>query len=437
MEYDALIIGGGPAGATAGRLLALWGHRVVLLEKPQPAARSFAETLPPSCANVFAALKIQAEIAEAGFFRTGGNTSWWAGRRKRVEAYAPGRRGWQVLRAEFDTLLLRLAAQAGVEIRRGNPDIAARFTLDCSGRAGVLARRGYRVPEPGHRTVALCGIWTSDHAWRDVDPTHTIVESYRDGWAWVIPLSPRRRYVTIMADPRRRPRYVTELQKTARISGMLKSSRMEGDPWGCDASLYHARCYAAPGALLVGEAGSALDPLSSFGVKTAMTSALVAAIAVHTCLRRPERTEAALGFYDRHERNVYDARLSEANRFYRAAAEFHRGEFWQARARPRETARLPRRRLVRSPQVRWEPRPVISGNELVMRAGFSAPGLPDSPWMSGVYLPAILEATERPRRAAEIARVYRKRGHAATRSAWVSALSFLLARGVLIESPEP
>ena len=64
---------------------------------------------------------------------------------------------------------------------RGKP----RFTLDCTGRAGVLARE-HRVKEAGFSTLALCGIWRG--AMSGVDPTHTLVEAYSDGWVWSIPL---------------------------------------------------------------------------------------------------------------------------------------------------------------------------------------------------------------------------------------------------------
>ena len=45
--------------------------------------------------------------------------------------------------------------------------------------------------EPGHRTVALVGRWRHAGGWPLADPSHTLLESYEDGWAWSVPLDER------------------------------------------------------------------------------------------------------------------------------------------------------------------------------------------------------------------------------------------------------
>jgi len=46
-----IVIGGGPAGSTAARLLAEWGHSVTLVAK-QDGRPNLAESLPPSVAKL-------------------------------------------------------------------------------------------------------------------------------------------------------------------------------------------------------------------------------------------------------------------------------------------------------------------------------------------------------------------------------------------------
>ena len=62
---DVAVIGGGPAGSAAARLLASWGHSVVLASRParQPA---LAESLPPSCTKLFDEIGVRAAIDRAG-----------------------------------------------------------------------------------------------------------------------------------------------------------------------------------------------------------------------------------------------------------------------------------------------------------------------------------------------------------------------------------
>ena len=249
---DVAIVGGGPAGAAAGRLLAAWGHSVLLLTKSDAAAPSLAESLPPSCRKVFEAVGVREAIESARFLAASGNTVCWGGGPPRVATFGGGRVGHQVLRRDFDRLLLAEARRVGAVVRTGvtvrhveipgevppatvagpgHPggtvtvtgrdergravSAAARTVLDCSGRAGVVARRHRTRVQAGATTLALVGVWRRDDPWprlerrpvdgggeRAGDDAHTVVEAYADGWAWSVPVSSRRRYVTVMVDPR-------------------------------------------------------------------------------------------------------------------------------------------------------------------------------------------------------------------------------------------
>ena len=87
---DILVVGGGPAGATAGRLLAQWGHTVTILTLIPDPRRALAECLPPSTRKLFSYLGIQNAIDAADFCRTTGNTVWWRDGTRRVEFYPNG-----------------------------------------------------------------------------------------------------------------------------------------------------------------------------------------------------------------------------------------------------------------------------------------------------------------------------------------------------------
>ena len=165
--WDAVIIGSGPAGATIARLLAQWGYRVLIHERPAD-SRPRAESLPPSINHLFELLEIRDDIARAGFYPDGGNTSWWTSDSPRVEHFPAGATGYHVSRPEFDALLLRLAKAAGAEVTNepfsNNP---ARFVIDCSGRTGVLAQAQRNIDQR-YRTVSLCAQWVGE--W-DADAT--------------------------------------------------------------------------------------------------------------------------------------------------------------------------------------------------------------------------------------------------------------------------
>jgi flavin-dependent dehydrogenase len=445
--YDILIIGAGPAGSAAARLLAELGHRVLLVDRPAGTRHPLAESIPPSARKTLSALGMLNAVDAAGFLPWHGNTVWWGDRAPRVESFLPGESGYQVERGRFDALLRDLAAQAGTDVLTGlvrdvtmpgpgrdpsaSPSssdaraaaiveadghttrVEAAFILDASGRAGVVARKGLRQAESSHHTVALAGVWRATTPWPEAELTHTLVASHADGWAWSVPTEPGLRYVTVMVDPERTSLtrgasaadvYRTELDKVRPFAPFLASAQatLTEGPWGADASLYSAQRYAGPGFLLVGDAASFIDPLSSFGVKKALTSGWLAAIAVHTALRAPAMQHEALSFFDRREREVYASFRKQAAEFATDAVSGTGHPFWQARAAwpdapdpdaaadPAALARDPdvlaaldelRRRpsirLRTGDQARVESRPAIRGREIVMDDHLVLPAWPD------------------------------------------------------------
>src|SRR5262249_41583609 len=158
------------AGSSAGRLLATWGHRVVLLNGSHRSGtpnRGLTESLPPSSRKLLAQIGVLENVERAGFYRSTGNTVWWASREERVETFGRDATGFQVHRAELDRVLLEAASAAGVDVRTGARvravdmsegsvgvdyeregrrwRVSCQWVIDCSGRAGVLARR-FRIP---------------------------------------------------------------------------------------------------------------------------------------------------------------------------------------------------------------------------------------------------------------------------------------------------
>jgi hypothetical protein len=102
---DVAILGGGPAGAAAARLLASHGHRVAVLTRA-PAPPPLAESLPPSVGKLLDRIGVRSAVDAADFVRATGNTVWWGCDEPRVESFGGGSLGWQVRRDTFDSVLL-------------------------------------------------------------------------------------------------------------------------------------------------------------------------------------------------------------------------------------------------------------------------------------------------------------------------------------------
>lgn len=381
---QVLILGGGPAGAAAARLLAQWGMEVVVVErsvegetgpaegkpgaiegKPDPAAPSLAESLPPSARKVLAATGLLGVVEAGGFVANTGNTALWGGEGRRDD-FAGGATGFHILRSRFDALLRGAAAEAGAQIVKGVARLPDRgvdwegwraevvadggqrvvmrpdWVLDCTGRAGVLARR-YRVLEAEAPTLAVVRRYRSEDGWRNVEATHALVESFERGWTWSVPTSETERHVAVMLDPQLRAvmegatdlstAFEAEIANTALMHSITTHAVPVSDAWAVTASMYTSSRFALDRALLVGDAASFADPMSSYGVKKALASAWLAAVTVNTAIRTPELAGAAVGFYKAREREMYRSLREELATQVAGTGETGEDSFWERRSR--------------------------------------------------------------------------------------------------------
>lgn len=461
---DVLVVGGGPAGATAARLLAQWGRRVHVVARPAGDEADLPESLTPSCAKFFDLMGIRPAIDGAGFVHSRGHTVWWGSAAPRVEPFADGLHGWQATSRRLGAVMLQAAADAGarVEHRALTADEAlawpAPYRLDCTGRAGLLAKpHGGRRYEPGHRTVALIGRWRRQEGWPLDDPTHTLLESYADGWAWSIPLDARDRAIAVMVDPAStalargdgaQAVYRAEVGKTAHLSRLAAGAQLHGGPWGWDASMYSAERPAGDGWLLVGDAASFIDPLSSAGVKKAMASGWLAAVAVNTALAHPSRGAMAWEFYAAREAETYAQFLALTRQHLRDGAPSDH-PFWADRSGPppppndeRQAVQAAFDRLRSSdelalavgPGVRVEVRPALTEREIVM-ARQLATGPPGSgegiQFMHGVDVVALLELAPGVQEVPELYDRYVAQMGPVDLPSFLTALATAVARGWL------
>ncbi|MEM7417032.1 MAG: tryptophan 7-halogenase [Gemmatimonadota bacterium] len=364
-DVDAAVLGSGAAGCAAASVLVRTGHTVALIAPGDPPAADLAVSIPPSAARILSELGFSDALLGARFQPNTGNTVWWAGGPARTEAFAGGA-GVHIDRRSLERALIPEVDRRGArrisgrvrgaertadgwliqcDVGDDRRSLTARCVVDATGRQGVLTRTHLgRSTDADTTTLAIIRRYEAEDGWADQDG-RTWIESHANGWVWSLPLSRTVRCVTVMLDQRTvdidgdlAQLFSEQLARAPHIEEQLVSARPTGSPWACPASLYHSDRYATDGLVAAGDAGAFIDPLSSYGVKKALSSGWLAGITAHTLLSDPEMSEQALAFFDARERTVYARYRAASAPFFRAAAEAYGTRYWMERAEAADRA---------------------------------------------------------------------------------------------------
>jgi flavin-dependent dehydrogenase len=338
-DYDAIIIGGGPAGTTSATLLAEKGHRVLLLEKTKFPRYHVGESLMPFCYFSLERLGVVEKMDEIGYQQK--KSVQFATTDGKISAPFyffqhfdhPAATTWQVERENFDLMLLDNARAKGVEVREnttaldflkddgrivgvkartGDEDafeVHAPITLDCTGRDALFQRKhGWRKRDPMLNKIS---IWTLfKDAKRDPgldEGATTIAYLPEGGWFWNIPLRngivssgivAERDYLYKDGETRDPAEiYAREIENNAWIKDHLDPGEQFGEYWIAGEYSYRAEHCANDGLVLVGDAFAFLDPVFSSGVFLALKSGEMAADATHAALEKGDTSAASFAQY--------------------------------------------------------------------------------------------------------------------------------------------
>src|SRR3989442_13923673 len=150
-QWDAVMVGAGPAGSATAAHLARAGARVLLLDRSLfPRDKPCSEYLSPGAAPLLERLGVFAEVARAVHAKLYGMKVVAPGGAVSCGRFA-GRYSFALPRTTLDTILLENAARAGAVVREG---VAGEGPVPgAGGGTGVGARsqsrEGERLGAPG------------------------------------------------------------------------------------------------------------------------------------------------------------------------------------------------------------------------------------------------------------------------------------------------
>ena len=362
-SVDVLIVGAGPAGATAALNLAPLRSVAVVERSAAPAPR-IGESLPAAARRLFRDMGLLESFLAEGHAPCYANRSVWGDPRPReIDALrdADGH-GWHLDRVRFEQWLRDAAMSRGAEIivpatverieRRGDGwrvdvvhgsevmTIDATMIIDAAGRAAPIARRLGAQTRVDDRLVCT---WVYGRDEGNGGRGVTYVEATEDGWWYTAPIPHGRRILAFHTDadlaaPRDRDALVARAKSSKELAALLNASGFVAEETAGFTAAHSATLdpCAGPNFLAAGDSALAFDPLSSQGLLNALFTGLAAAEAADSHLRGDI---AALPRYRETIAGIAAAYRQHLALFYAEEQRWPDAPFWKRRHALRRSVR--------------------------------------------------------------------------------------------------
>ena len=343
-NYDLIVIGGGPAGSTVATLVAEHEYRVLLLEREAEPKFKIGESLIPATYWTFKRLGMLEKLRESHFpqkysvqfySRTGKASSPFYFFQTNPHESAVT---WQVLRSEFDEMLLDNAIEKGVAVKRGirvrevlfdrdtatgivvqgangtRETLNATVIVDSTGQRSLIGQQlNLNTVEPNLKMASLFTHYEGGHRDEGIDEGATLIlhTAEKDSWFWSIPLPYDRTSIGVVGEldyllQNRRDTngrldtqqiFTEELEKCPALKGRLEGAKQLFPIQTTKDFSYRASRIAGNNWVLVGDAFGFLDPVYSTGLFLALKSGEMAADAILEAFEKDDFSEAQLGSF--------------------------------------------------------------------------------------------------------------------------------------------
>jgi flavin-dependent dehydrogenase len=335
-SVDVVVVGGGPAGSSVSTIAAQRGLKVMLFEREKFPRFHIGESLIPETYWVFERLKMLDKMRASPFVKKYSVQFVNAAGKESAPFYFHDNKPhecsqtWQVIRSEFDQMMLDNAREHGVEVvqpgrvleilfegdravgvrvQRENraPEVVnAKVVVDASGQSTMLQNRfKLRLWDPVLNKGAIWTYWRGAYrdTGKDEGATVVIQTTNRKGWWWYIPQHDNTISLGVVApfDDLFKGRgsheqvYNEEVAACPAVQKRIAGAERATGYFATRDYSYRSKEVAGDGWVLVGDAFGFLDPLYSSGVLLALKSGELAADAIADGIEKGDTSAAQLG----------------------------------------------------------------------------------------------------------------------------------------------
>lgn len=354
--YDVIIVGGGPAGIATALTLGARGISHVIVEASVVPTRKLGEAIPPNGKLLLQKLGIFHLVEAKEHHAYYGNKSCWGNDALELKEFITGiyGHGYLLDRLHFEEQLrmhvrnqgssfrigykfrkvIRTNKGVAVSIQKDNETqvLSAKYVVDATGRkASVCSQLGIKKQQLDQQFAMLCTATLETPM-----PHQILIEATANGWWYVAPQKDNEITLLFFTDrdfvPEKKNAAAfieKELANTVHISKLLAFALLDFEnlkimPAGTSKlDKIYGDCWIA-----VGDAAYTFDPISSYGITSALASGYYAGHALASVLANQEDAMLAYSYV---VENAFQGYMEKLEAQYASESRWKESVFWKKR----------------------------------------------------------------------------------------------------------